>query len=249
MPSSPKLRLLTLNVWGLKFISPDRPARLTAIIDHIRDCLGDEAYDVVCLQELWIYADFERVREGLKEILHESKFFRRCVSLLLCGVPLSLPGGPFLRATINVCERNQARDTLLRYNGIYMFMPIRFDPFHPVSSSRLINISRDEEAESALYSFSSAVFPGATPASVSRLHLFAPSRLDICPPCPMTGLTPPTQRCAGLGSRHLFTFPNHLHPYPSLCLVWLALACDCWRFLREQGCWECRPAAPGFGRG
>lgn len=83
-----QLRVLTLNVWGLKFISPDRPVRLQGIIDHIRQPISgsrgaesksDIAYDVVCLQELWIYSDFEKVRDGLEEVLPESKFFRRCV--------------------------------------------------------------------------------------------------------------------------------------------------------------------------
>lgn len=79
-----KLRVLTLNVWGLRFISPDRPPRIQAIIDHIRQPLdaeskSDIAYDVVCLQELWIYSDYEKVRDGLGEVLPESKFFRRCV--------------------------------------------------------------------------------------------------------------------------------------------------------------------------
>lgn len=83
-----QLRVLTLNVWGLKFISPDRPVRLQGIIDHIRqpvsgsrgvESKSDIAYDVVCLQELWIYSDFEKVRDGLEEVLPESKFFRRCV--------------------------------------------------------------------------------------------------------------------------------------------------------------------------
>lgn len=87
-----QLRVLTLNVWGLKFISPDRPVRLQGIIDHIRqpvsesrgvESKSDIAYDVVCLQELWIYSDFEKVRDGLEEVLPESKFFRRCVPSLL----------------------------------------------------------------------------------------------------------------------------------------------------------------------
>jgi hypothetical protein len=97
-----QLRILTLNVWGLKFISPDRPTRLTGIIDHIHsvcshpsDPAGSKSllergqeqadgqgYDVVCLQELWIYSDFERVREGLRGVLPESKFFRRLVRSL-----------------------------------------------------------------------------------------------------------------------------------------------------------------------
>jgi hypothetical protein len=86
-----QLRVLTLNVWGLKFISPDRPVRLQGIIDHIRqpvsrsrgvESKSDIAYDVVCLQELWIYSDFEKVRDGLEEVLPESKFFRRCVPSL-----------------------------------------------------------------------------------------------------------------------------------------------------------------------
>lgn len=88
-----QLRVLTLNVWGLKYISKERPPRIAAIIDHIvavcegRDTVdGDHSrrpYDVVCLQECWIFADYEQIREGTRHILPESRFFKRYVFALM----------------------------------------------------------------------------------------------------------------------------------------------------------------------
>jgi sphingomyelin phosphodiesterase 2 len=47
-----------LTIRGLAFISKDRPARINAIAEY----LSQADYDVVCLQELWIYKDYEHVR-------------------------------------------------------------------------------------------------------------------------------------------------------------------------------------------
>ncbi|TYJ54443.1 hypothetical protein B9479_004859 [Cryptococcus floricola] len=59
------LRVFTFNVWGLAFYSKDRIQRLRAIADHI----ASASYDIVCLQELWIYKDYEMVREEIQHVL------------------------------------------------------------------------------------------------------------------------------------------------------------------------------------
>jgi len=62
-------RLLTSR--GLAFISKDRPARINAIAEY----LSQADYDVVCLQELWIYKDYEHVRDIVSHNLPCSRFF------------------------------------------------------------------------------------------------------------------------------------------------------------------------------
>ncbi|WWC60189.1 uncharacterized protein I303_102754 [Kwoniella dejecticola CBS 10117] len=65
------LKVLSFNVWGLAIISKDRAARIKAISDY----LASSNYDIVCLQELWVYKDFETVREGCRKNLPFSRFF------------------------------------------------------------------------------------------------------------------------------------------------------------------------------
>jgi sphingomyelin phosphodiesterase 2 len=50
-------------------VSKDRPARIKAIAAY----LASTSYDIVCLQEIWIYKDYEIVRE---EVLHNLRFSR-----------------------------------------------------------------------------------------------------------------------------------------------------------------------------
>jgi hypothetical protein len=61
---------------GLAFISKDRPPRIKAIAEY----LATTHYDVVCLQELWIYKDFEIVREEVLQNLPFSRFFHTWVT-------------------------------------------------------------------------------------------------------------------------------------------------------------------------
>jgi len=56
---------------GLAFISKDRPVRINAIAEY----LSTADYDIVCLQELWIYKDYERVRDIVSHNLPCSRFF------------------------------------------------------------------------------------------------------------------------------------------------------------------------------
>ncbi|KAI9056971.1 DNase I-like protein [Trametes sanguinea] len=66
-----RLRLLTLNCWGLKFVSKHRKERVAAIADF----LAASDYDVITLQELWVFADFEYVRAAVAKRLPYAKFF------------------------------------------------------------------------------------------------------------------------------------------------------------------------------
>ncbi|WWC87756.1 uncharacterized protein L201_002648 [Kwoniella dendrophila CBS 6074] len=65
------LKVLSFNVWGLAIISKDRLIRIKAIAEH----LASSNYDIVCLQELWVYKDFEIVREAVRRNLPFSRFF------------------------------------------------------------------------------------------------------------------------------------------------------------------------------
>ena len=86
------LRIFTLNCWyvsaqvivahktdlenasrGLKYVSKHRTERITAIAN----ALASSDYDVITLQELWVFSDFEYVRAAVSKRLPYSKFFYR----------------------------------------------------------------------------------------------------------------------------------------------------------------------------
>ncbi|OBZ79052.1 Inositol phosphosphingolipids phospholipase C [Grifola frondosa] len=69
--SNTRLRLLTLNCWGLKYVSSHRAERIAAIAN----ALAASDYDVITLQELWVFADYEHVRATVHEKLPYAKFF------------------------------------------------------------------------------------------------------------------------------------------------------------------------------
>ena len=56
-------------------MSKYRTERVTAIAD----ALAASDYDVITLQELWVFADFEFVRAAVSKKLQYSKFFYRSV--------------------------------------------------------------------------------------------------------------------------------------------------------------------------
>lgn len=85
------LRVLTLNVWGLKYLSKLRTQRIEAIAERLaKGRSGDEllesdnegqqqrggAYDVVALQEIWCEStDWKMLRERVRHLYPHSKFF------------------------------------------------------------------------------------------------------------------------------------------------------------------------------
>jgi hypothetical protein len=56
---------------GLAFISKDKTPRIRAIAEY----LASSNYDVVGLQELWVYKDYEVIREEVAHNLPFSRFF------------------------------------------------------------------------------------------------------------------------------------------------------------------------------
>lgn len=70
-PSS--LRVLSLNCWGLKFISKLRNERLTEIGNQI--AAADPRPDIVGLQECWMQQDYNAIREKTVHFLPHGKFY------------------------------------------------------------------------------------------------------------------------------------------------------------------------------
>ncbi|KAF2848211.1 hypothetical protein T440DRAFT_429054 [Plenodomus tracheiphilus IPT5] len=70
-PSS--LRVLTLNCWGLKFISKLRNERLTEI--GVQIAAAKPTPDIVGLQECWTQEDYNAIREQTRHLLPHGKFY------------------------------------------------------------------------------------------------------------------------------------------------------------------------------
>ncbi|KAH9081509.1 inositol phosphophingolipids phospholipase C [Lactarius deliciosus] len=66
-----RIEVFSLNCWGLKYVSKHRSERIQAIARF----LESSDFDIVALQELWVYADYEIVRSRLSKSLPFSKFF------------------------------------------------------------------------------------------------------------------------------------------------------------------------------
>ncbi|KAG6837312.1 hypothetical protein H0H93_011407 [Arthromyces matolae] len=66
-----QIRLLSLNCWGLKFVAKNRIQRIDAIASQ----LSQSSYDIVALQELWVFSDYEKIQQRVSSLLPHSKFF------------------------------------------------------------------------------------------------------------------------------------------------------------------------------
>jgi sphingomyelin phosphodiesterase 2 len=67
------IRILTLNCWGLKYISTHRHARLSEIGRRLA-CHSPEL-DIVGLQECWTYSDYASIRQQTRHLLPYGKFY------------------------------------------------------------------------------------------------------------------------------------------------------------------------------
>ncbi|XP_018010512.1 putative neutral sphingomyelinase [Hyalella azteca] len=67
------IRVLTLNIWGIPFVSKDREARISAICQQI--CSASEPFNFLFLQEVWSSQDYTTIAAKLKEVLPHSHFF------------------------------------------------------------------------------------------------------------------------------------------------------------------------------
>ncbi|EGW34089.1 uncharacterized protein SPAPADRAFT_59511 [Spathaspora passalidarum NRRL Y-27907] len=67
-PSSPTVKLLTFNTWGLKYISRHRTERMQAIANKLANPTSpDDDYDIVALQEIWCEDDWECIQQACKD--------------------------------------------------------------------------------------------------------------------------------------------------------------------------------------
>lgn len=77
-----KVKLLTFNTWGLKFVSKHRESRLHAIADKLANGGAEEDYDIVALQEVWCEGDWEYLNEKCAQ---RYPFRRRFKSGMITG--------------------------------------------------------------------------------------------------------------------------------------------------------------------
>ena len=68
-----KIHVLTLNCWGLKYISKFRSERLSEIGNRL--AAYAPPLDIVALQECWTHADYWSIREKTRHVLPHAKFY------------------------------------------------------------------------------------------------------------------------------------------------------------------------------
>jgi sphingomyelin phosphodiesterase 2 len=71
--SPTRIRVLTLNCWGLKFLSKFRHERLSEIGRQI--AIADDPPQIVGLQECWTQQDYQSIRQQTKHLLPYGKFY------------------------------------------------------------------------------------------------------------------------------------------------------------------------------
>ncbi|KAF8424899.1 Endonuclease/exonuclease/phosphatase [Tirmania nivea] len=93
-PPTLTLNVLSLNCWGLRFISHHRFARLSEISRRIAS--ASPSYDIVCLQEFWVYSDYLHLRSVTLGVLPYGKFYHSGV----------LGGGLVILSRYRIVESN-----------------------------------------------------------------------------------------------------------------------------------------------
>ncbi|KAF8433841.1 Endonuclease/exonuclease/phosphatase [Terfezia claveryi] len=88
------LNILSLNCWGLRFISHHRFDRLSEISRRIAS--ASPSYDIVALQEFWVYSDYLHLRSVTSGVLPYGKFYHSGV----------LGGGLVILSRFRIVESN-----------------------------------------------------------------------------------------------------------------------------------------------
>ncbi|KIJ66189.1 hypothetical protein HYDPIDRAFT_174358 [Hydnomerulius pinastri MD-312] len=66
-----EIRVASLNCWGLKYVSKDRHERVAAIAS----AFSRSDYDIIALQEIWVEADYNQIRDKVSHRLPYTKLF------------------------------------------------------------------------------------------------------------------------------------------------------------------------------
>lgn len=87
------IKLLTFNVWGLKYVSKLRRQRIQGIVTKLLD--PSEDYDVVALQEVWCEEDWILIEKSLKHLYPHTRYFKAGIIAgpglaILSKVPIKL---------------------------------------------------------------------------------------------------------------------------------------------------------------
>ena len=67
------LSILTLNIWGIPFVSKDKDVRVQAIAERLK--VSD--YDIISLQEVWSEYDFQKISKYIASQYPYSHYFYR----------------------------------------------------------------------------------------------------------------------------------------------------------------------------
>jgi len=94
-PGPSSLHILTLNCWGLKYISKYRSERLTEIGKRL--AVHEPALDIVALQECWTYSDYQAIRGATRSVLPHGKFYH---SGIFGGGLVILSRFPFIESSM-----------------------------------------------------------------------------------------------------------------------------------------------------
>lgn len=72
MVAEDAVTILTLNCWGLKFVSKNREPRIQEIARRLRT---SSEYDIVVLQEVWVEHDFELIAASTPHLPYKKRFY------------------------------------------------------------------------------------------------------------------------------------------------------------------------------
>jgi len=89
------LHILTLNCWGLKYISKYHSERLSEIGKRL--AAHEPALDIVGLQECWTYSDYQAIRDATRSVLPYGKFYH---SGIFGGGLVILSRFPFIESSM-----------------------------------------------------------------------------------------------------------------------------------------------------
>ncbi|KAA8917410.1 hypothetical protein TRICI_000433 [Trichomonascus ciferrii] len=130
-----EVRVLSFNCWGLKHVSKFRENRLKGIGDQLH-ARGDD-YDIVALQEVWVEADFEYIRDRIHGHLPYAKYY---YSGIISGPGLAIfSRWPILSAEVHRFALNGRPSAFFRGDWFVGKSVVSAIINHPVQKIEVLN--------------------------------------------------------------------------------------------------------------